>query len=459
VLIRVPANVRRLVQRDLLVGLAFAFFAYGCAGHSALTVEARKALDRHDPKTALALYNKQLEVSSGSELPKKVSGDNAVLLLDRAMISQELEAYKDASQDLETADKQVEMLDYSRSTMDEIGRYLFSDNVGPYKARPFEKLLVNTMNMVDYLVRGDLSGAKIEARRLAVMQKYLGGSEEDPTAALLGPGSYFAGFTFEMARDFDEALHYYDEALKFAPYTALQPAIRHAAVFSGYRSPRLKPIVEPGTEERPKGTGELLVIVGYGRVPALHAERVPIGLALSMAGLFLSPAYNQAARRMAGQGLVTWVNYPALENAPRNYAFPIVQVDGNPLGLDTVTDVEGLVRAAFEKQKGQMLAAALTRMIVRGAVGAGVGVGVAQASNSSAVGMLAAMVTQATMVAIDTPDTRSWATLPARIALARVTLPVGTHVVRTSAQGVMREHTVEIRDSSFAVVNLTELSQ
>jgi tetratricopeptide (TPR) repeat protein len=441
------------------VGLAFTLLFCACAGHAAHTVEARKALDRHDPKTAMALYNKQLEVTSGSELPKKVSGDNAVLLLDRSMISQELEAYQDASRDLEIADKQVEMLDYSRSTADEIGRYLFSDNVGPYKARPFEKLLVNTMNMVDYLVRGDLSGAKIEARRLAVMQKYLGGSEEDPTAALLGPGSYFAGFTFEMARDFDEALHYYDEALRFAPYATLQPAIQHSAVFSGYRSPRLKPIVEAGLKERPKGTGELLVIVGFGRVPALHAKRVPIGLALSMASMFLSPMYNQSAARMAGQGLVTWVNYPELEAAPRNYALPVVQVDGSMLGLDTVTDVEALVRAAYDKQKGQMLAAAIIRMVVRGAVGAGVGVGVARASNSSAFGMLAAMATQATMVAIDTPDTRSWATLPARIALARVTLPVGNHVIRTSAHGVMREHTVEIRESSFAVVNLTELSQ
>jgi tetratricopeptide (TPR) repeat protein len=447
-----------MVRLRALVFLSLAF-AYGCAGHAAHTVEARKALDRHDPKTALALYNKQLKVSSGGELPADVRGDNAVLLLDRSLISQQLQAYKDASQDLETADKQVEMLDFSRSTMDEIGRYLFSDDTGPYKARPFEKLLINTLNMLGYLARGDLSGAKIEARRLAVMQKYLGGDEKEPTAALLGPGSYLAGFTFEMAGDYDEALRYYDEALRFAPYATLEQPIQYVANYTGFSTPRLSPIIARGKRERVPGTGEVLVLVGYGRVPALKAERVPIGMALTIAGVFLSPMQSQSARRMAGQGLVTWVNYPALEAAPRNYALPMVQVDGNMLAIDAVTDVEALVRAAYERQKGPMIAAALTRMIVRGAVGAGAGVGVARATNNSGLGMLAAMATQAAMVAADTPDTRSWATLPARLAVARLTLPAGRHVVRTSAQGVMREQQVDLKEGSFVVVNLTELSQ
>ena len=67
-----------------------ALWLAGCAGHAAHTLEARKALDKHDPKRALELYNKELEVSSGAELPKKTDGDNAVFLLDRGMIWQQL---------------------------------------------------------------------------------------------------------------------------------------------------------------------------------------------------------------------------------------------------------------------------------------------------------------------------------------------------------------------------------
>src|SRR4051794_4416658 len=112
--------VRARARIGVVVGLLGA--AVGCAGHSARTVEARKALDRHDAQTALALYDKELGVGSGAEVPAKVSGDNALLLLDRSMILQQLTQYRESSRDLEMADKQVEMLDFSRAPAHEIGR-------------------------------------------------------------------------------------------------------------------------------------------------------------------------------------------------------------------------------------------------------------------------------------------------------------------------------------------------
>lgn len=454
------ARIRSSRGAALALGVLFASCLIGCAGHAARTVEARKALDRHDPKQALSLYNKELEVGSGGELPKKVSGDNALLLLDRATISQELDQFANSSRDLETADKEVEMLDFTRSTAHEIGRYLFSDDTGPYKARPYEKLLVNTLNLVNYLAVGNIQSAKVEARRLAIMQKYLSQIEDDPTATLLGPGSYLAGFAFERAGEYDEAIRFYDEALKATNYASLAEPVRWVAQYSGYTSPRLRPLIEAGKPTgNPKEEAELLVVVSYGRVPALHAERVPIGLALTGAALFLTPMQTQSARRMAGQGLVTWVNYPELDKAPRAYGLPSVSLDGQPAPIDTITPVDDLVRAGFEKAKGPVMASAITRMIARGAVGAGVGVGAAKASNSGALGMLLAVGTQAALVAADTPDTRSWATLPARIAISRVRVAPGKHTVRVVAQGAVREQTVDIPKGGFAVVNLTELSQ
>jgi hypothetical protein len=431
-----------------------------CAGHSARTEEARSALDAHDAKQALELYNEELDVSSGSELPEETSGDNALLLLDRSMISQQLQAYADARRDLETADKEVQMLDFNRSTADEIGRYLFSDDVGEYKARPFEKLLINTLNMVNYLAEGNLSGAKVEARRFAVMHKYLKESQDEERDAFLGPGSYLAGFVFERAGEVDEALRFYDEAMVAGDYVSLHGAVQRLSERSGYRSPRINAILqEPKKEPAAGDAGELLVVVSYGRVPALKAERIPIGLALSYGALYMDPAQQVAARRAAGQGLVTWVNYPKLEGAPRNYASAAVEVDGAPATTDLTTRIDDLVRAAYEKAKGPIIASAIVRLVTRGAVGAGVGTGVAKAADSGAVGMLAALVTQAAMVAADTPDTRSWATLPARMTFVRMRLAPGRHMVKVRAQGVTRTFPVDIKPSGFAVVSFTELSQ
>jgi hypothetical protein len=440
----------------------FALLCVGCASHSERTLEARSALDAHNAAQALKLYNEELDVEKGSQLPEKTSGDNALLLLDRSMISQQLAAYPDSQRDLEAADKEVQMLDFTRSTADEIGRYLFSDDVGEYKARPFEKLLINTMNMVNYLAQGNLQGAKVEARRFAVMHKYLRESEGEERDAFLGPGSYLAGFVFERAGDVDEALRFYDEALLASDYASLRDPVRRLSERSGYRSPRINALLkeaESAPAQPADDSGELLVVVSYGRVPALVAERVPIGLALTYGSLFLSPATSQAARRMAGQGLVTWVNYPKLEGAPRNYAAPSVEIDGKLQASDLITHVDDLVRADYEKAKGRVIAAAVVRMVARGAVGAGVGTGVAKASDNAAVGMLAALVTQASLAAADTPDTRSWATLPARIGFVRMRLPPGKHTVRVAAQGVSKTFPVDVTPSGFAVVSFTELSQ
>ena len=444
----------------LLLCLATSAFASGCAGHAARTVEARKALDRHDAKTALELYDKELEVGSGAEVPKRVSGDNALLLLDRATILQQLTQYRDSSRDLEIADKQVEMLDFTRAPAHEIGRYLFSDDTGPYKARPFEKLFINTLNMVNYLAQGNLAGAKVEARRLAVMQKYLTQVEDDPAAALLGPGSYLAGFIFERAGEYGEALRYYDEAIKAASYPSLSEPVRHVAQFAGYQSPRIRQILDEKKKSAYReGEADLLVVVSHGRVPALRAERVPIGLALTAGSIYLTGAQTQAARRLAGQGVASWVNYPNLDITPRLYGAPSVAIDQQPVALDTVTQVDQLVRAAYDKAKGPMMASAITRMITRGAAGAAVGVGTAKASNSSALGMLLAIGAQAALSAADTPDTRSWATLPARMTIVRMRVAPGSHTVRVVVQGVTREQTVEVAKGGFAVVNMTELSQ
>jgi hypothetical protein len=71
--------------------------------------------------------------------------------------------------------------------------------------------------------------------------------------------------------------------------------------------------------------------------------------------------------------------------------------------------------------------------------------------------VLLSLATQATLTAVDTPDTRSWATLPARMAFARVLLPAGNRVVQLNARGAQTTKKVVIKPGGFSVVNLTVL--
>lgn len=441
------------------VALASLAFATGCAGHADKTRAARSALDAGDPRGALKALNEVLDVPSEKELPEKVSGDNALFLLDRAMVLQELDNYKTSSRDLETSDKQIEVLDLSASAAADIGRYVFSDDTGPYKAPAYEKLMINTMNMMNYLAVRDLNGARVEARRLAVMQKFTRDTG-DAAQALLGPGSYLAGFVFEKSGKPEDALRYYDEALQYGSYQTLAEPLRRLSLQGGYSSPRIKELLAkyppnatasgdaPGDDD-----AELLVIVNFGRVPAKIARRIPIGLALTYASGFISPTDQATANRLAVQGLVTWVNFPELGEPRGKYGRPSFKLDGQWALLEGMAAVDQEAKRAWDKAKGAIVASAITRTLTRVVAGK-----VTEKVVDGPIGLLLSLGAQATLTATDTPDTRNWSTLPARIAFGRVRVKAGPHTVVLDAAGGNKRQTINLAPKSWGVVVLTALN-
>ena len=434
----------------LLSALAYA----GCAGHANLTQGARSALDAGQPRAALELLNEQLEVDSEKDVPEHLEGDAVLFLLDRSTVLQQLGEPKLSSRDLELADKHIEVLDFSRGSLDDISRYLFSDDAGPYQAPAYEKLLINTVNMMNYLERGDLNGARIEARRFAVMQKFIS-EHESHGDALSGPGSYLAGFVFERSNQPGEALRFYDEALEYGTFPSLAEPVRRLSQRDPYTSPRLKALLEqaPAAQAVDPESGELLVIVNYGRVPAKVARRVPIGLALTMASGYISPSDHARANYLAAQGLVTWVNFPTLGEPRGQYGTPEFFLDNRALPLEGILAVDVEAKQAWKAGQGAVVASAITRMLTRVVAGETT----RQVAGGGVVGALLSLGAQATLTVTDTPDTRSWSTLPARIAFGRTRVAPGKRVVRLRAQGIDQQKTIDVPKGGWAVVVLTVL--
>lgn len=444
-----PLGLARLVS----IGLVLVGVLGGCASYSEGTKGARTALDQGKPKEALKLYNEKLDVESEKELPQEIGGDNTLLILDRSMILQQLEQYQLSSRDLEVADKQIEVLDFDRGTLDDIGKYLFSDDTGPYKAPFYEKLLINTQNMLNYLEVGDLNGARIEARRLAVMQSFIS-DHEGVGASLTGPGSYLAGFIFEKSGQPGEALRYYDEALQYGAFESLEPAIVRLSARASYRTPRITKVLDAAGDMSPPSAdqAELLVVVNYGRVPEKVPKRIPIGLALTYASGIISPTDAARANELAAQGLVTWVNYPSLaDNRP--VSSPRLIVDNRPAPLELALEVDNEAQKAWEGARGTLVASAITRLIARLVAGETT----KQVAGGGLLGAVLSLGAQATLTATDVPDTRSWSTLPARIAIGRVQLPPGPHEVEVSASSATRRVPINLEPGGWTVVSLTEL--
>lgn len=436
----------------------------GCSGHEAKTLRMRTALDAGNPGAAIAALNQELGVKDSKDLPSDLKdSDRALLLLDRATIQQSRVKFELSKHDFEASDKAIDLLDLSHGVSDDVASYMFSDSAGRYRAPAYEKLLINTLNMLNYLETRDLSGARVESRRFEVMRKYLKDQTGLVSSGSLSLGSAIAGFTCELSGETDEALRYYDEALADGRFPTFGRSLTPLVSQGSYKSPRLKALLPaesaPGTDSgapaaSAKDEGDVLVVVGYGRVPHKIPQRIPIGLALTMVSGSLSPHDRARANDLAAQGLVTWVNFPALAPSSDYSDKPSVTIDGQPVAVDVAIDLDKEVRAEWKRLEGGIIAKSITRMITRVVAGQGVR---AAAGKNEGLGIFASLVTQATMTALDTPDTRSWETLPARIAIARVRLPAGPHKVELEAREMRRTQAVQLAPGGWSTVTLMAL--
>lgn len=446
----------------------------GCGGYAGTSEAFRKSMAAGKPEQALQAANLALGVEDAKALPGDRGPDTPLLLLERATILQAMGDYDLSARDFQAADKNLEVLDYTSDTAGSIGKYLYSDDATLYKAPPYEKLLVNTLNMLNYLAKGDLSGAKVEARRLTVNQRYY--KDADPeTKGMMAFSSYLAGFTFEMAGEAEAAQRYYGDALDAGGVPTLKRAVRRLHGLTGVQDIRLKGVLKTSTTQRgvmlttnlntsgekPAPTGDVLIVVQTGMAPYKAPERVPIGAALVAAsqpgpGERLTAAEQRRANTFAAKGILKFVNYPKLRTYKGASSRLEVRVDGDRLPGGQALDVQTRVVNDFKKIEGSLLAAAITRLIARAAAGE-ITSAVARKKSDSLAATLLGLAVEGALTAADTPDTRSWVTLPAHIYVARKQLPAGKHTINVVVRGRAKTAEIELAPGGFAVLNFSDL--
>ncbi|MGH1345220.1 MAG: hypothetical protein ACRBN8_26900 [Nannocystales bacterium] len=505
-------RAQRLLQRAFACA---ALVCVSCATYSERTDDARGALRRGDYAGSLALWNKVLKVRNAQDIPNKLKKNQELVILERATVLQAMGDWETSATNFEFADKELEFLDISRDTAGKIGKYIYSDSATKFKTSPTEKLALNAMNLVNYLVRGDLSGAKVEAKRFTVMRDYL--RDVDPEGEHGAFGSYLAGYVHERQGNYNEALRYYDEALTERDFRTLRDVIPELAAKGSYRGERIKdylpqttpapvsrpPAPKPAPQPKPAqdpsiqrpaaakppaaetaetapspaspelgalpprsgwaaanvapAGGELLVVAKIGRVPYRIPERIPIGLAIGLAGAFVT-----GDTTLLEYGMFKFVVYPELVPAENLFETANVEVDGHPVPIDLASDLGSEIVAEFEELKPKIIGAALTRMIARAAAAEGARAAGNQADGAGGlVGFLAAAALEGTLVALDKPDTRSWTTLPDRVYVARSRVPAGAHTVVVEAAGPggreTRTFDVTVPQGGFVVLDVTTL--
>jgi len=451
--------------------LILCLLASGCAGYAGDVKEIRSALLAGDKARALRMSNLSLEVEEPDHYPKSVGGDNALLLLERGTVKLGMNLHESSSLDFRIADKHLELLDLKNDTAGNIAKWMFSDDATAYKAPPHEKLLLSSMNMLNHLSAGDLEGARVEARRLAIMQRHLA-DEESEEEARLGLGSYLAGFAFEMSGRYEQALQRYEQALEVGGYRSLEGPIRRLAACDPYRTERITALLGAAPEGQrepcalPAGTGTVLVVTSMGLAPYKEARRIPIGAALVIAahvvhGPGLGASSSAQANELAAKGLLKWVNFPVMTRSRPRFTQAQVSVDGRAVASELAQDVATLALDAWDRVKGAMMGAAITRMITRAVAGEATNQAAKSGGAAGGLALLAGLAVEGALFAADTPDTRSWVTLPAAVFVSRIELPPGAHRVTVdfsgAAGGLQVTRTVTVTPGGYAVVSVAPL--
>lgn len=427
----------------------------GCATYSDRIAEVQAEASRGAYPAALKKINKVLGVSSVQDLPRSWKGDRPLAILERAMLLQATGEYALSSRDMSGAETELELLDLKMDTPGQIGKYIYSDSSQDYEASPTERMTLNGLNLVNFLALGDLSKAAVEARRFTNMRDYLASIGLGTHGTF---GAYVSGFVFEWLGEGDRALRYYEEALEGGNLNSLAAPIARLARSNPYRGPRIEASLARSAPNATAGgsasNSEILTIIALGRVPHKVPKRIPIGVAVGLAGTWIT---GNAA--ILERSVFKVVVYPELENSGTRAKKATLKIDGSSVPVEFVSHLGSDIRKEYELIKPRILGAALTRMIARAAVAEGARYAGRQAGGGAGalIGLLAALAAEGSLVALDKPDTRSWTFMPEQIAVARIAVAPGEHQVDVVIPGVSetRSVLVNVPNGGFAVVVVT----
>ena len=379
------------------------------------------------------------------------------------MLLQAQGRYEWSARDLSAAETELEFLDLKLDAVGNIGKYIYNDSAEVYKAQPTERLALNAVNMLNYMAMDNQEGAGVEARRFILAREYLESLDEDREQGSHGSfGSYLAGFVFEKLGEPDRALRHYEEALDAGDLHAFREPVLRLSGQSNYVGGKMKEYLAGLKASEPVGTnsdssrtepdGDVLIVLGLGRVPYKIPKRMPVGAAVGYAGLWVTGNPD-----VLGYSVLKVVIYPEMVKPNNMLAKATVSLDGRDVPVELLTDLGAEITREYETIKPKIIAAALTRMIARAA--AAEGARALAPKKGGATAMLAALATEATLVGLDKPDTRSWTFLPARLYVCRARVKSGQHEIRVGLFGrawETRTVEVEVPPNGFSVVVITE---
>lgn len=363
--------------------------------------------------------------------------DAVLFYLDRAALLHDAQDPAASDEMLASAQAYIDEL-YAKSVSASAGRLLINDLTTPYYAANYERALTYYYRAQNFLQRGDVSSAAVEARRAVFFLDHLRadkrkGYNDDPFV------QYFASLVFESVGQLSDA------------------RIARQNAFNAYRRLGGKLGVSAPEFSVPKNAGELgeVIIFHYnGLLPLKKTQTVQVAWS-EAAAMASSPqettdsvspeVQNALAAGLFGSAVT--LSYPVLVPQPFRVASSFVEAGGQRYVTQKVADFAGAAKMDLDEKLPGIWFRTATRAVAKQVAAAQARQAARSAANDDTVGDLAGMFVSALGAALEKADTRQWFTLPAEVRMTRLFLTPKTQDIkllfRDGYGNIIGEHVFE----------------
>ena len=346
--------------------------------------------------------------------------DATLLYLDQAALRHD--AHETVASDQLFAQAQQNINDlYAKSLTGSLGQLLINDLTTPYYASPYEQAFTYYYRGLNFLQKGDLSSAAVEARRAVFFLDHLRGSKssgynDDPFV------QYFASLVFESVGELSSAR------------IARQNAFNAYARFGGRFNFTAPEFYVPSNAN---SLGEVVVFHHNGLLPLKKTQTVQVAWdrLLVMAS---SPQENSdtMAPEVANAISAAWVgnavtiSFPSLELQPYRVVSSWVEAGGQRYYTQKVADLAASLTLDLEEKMPGILFRTATRAVVKQVAAEQARQAVRETTEETVWGDLAGALVSVLGTLTEKADTRHWFTLPAEIRMTRIFLVPGNQNIR-----------------------------
>ncbi len=447
--------------RPLLISLGMlAFMIAGCASLSSytrVTEQARQAISRGSFEDALSVF------------PEKAArGKNEILIrLERGVILQAMGSYEMSAAEFERAAREIRAYEdraviSATRTAEQMGSLVINEQVLSYEGEDFEKILVHALNAVNYLMMGNLEGARVEIRNAYTRQKELydrhakelersrkeaGGADwnrsfqeadregynrlkrkADAVQSIYQNAFayYISALVYELNNEDDEAYIDVKKAIEAAPGSrCIQDDLIRLSRELNFREDTEKwesMYGKAGTNG--SDLVDVFVIFGLGLAPAREAVSFPIPLS---------------------EGGLVFASLPVYRFIPSAIRYGTLSYDGQSRETSVLSDTDAIAARNLLDKFPILFAKQVARSYFK-----------ARATNrlSREYGLIGALTGTLASAITEQADLRTWSAIPKEIQVARVFVPGDTRSVSIAAVPASVRQTVAIPEGTRHLIVL-----